>query len=92
MDNKELIVKFANEAGITQGKSKELIKILFDVITEELAIGGSVKINKFGVFETRIRDARQGFNPKTREVLEIPEKKYPAFKPTKNLKDLVAEK
>ena len=45
----------------------------------------------FGSFETKKRAARTGLNPRTKETVEIPASKVPAFKAGKALKDAVAE-
>lgn len=89
MDTKELYTAFAKQNDLTLGKSKVLLQSLFEIISTELAIGNSVKINKFGTFEVRTRAARKGLNPRTKETIELPSKKFPAFKATKTLKDLV---
>lgn len=91
MDTKTLIRTFAKENDLDLTQSKKLITSLFDMMSEQLMTGDFVKINRFGVFEVRTRDARQGFNPRTGETLEIPAKHYPAFKPAKALKDAVRE-
>ncbi|MGF6375088.1 DNA-binding protein HU-beta [Clostridiales Family XIII bacterium PM5-7] len=88
---KELINKVAEANGISKQLSKEVCKSVFEILAEELAVGNTVKINKFGIFEVRVREARQGFNPNTREKLELPEKKYPWFKSAKALKDIVSD-
>ena len=43
----------------------------------------------FGTFEVRERAARTGHNPKTKEPMQIPASKVPAFKAGKVLKDTV---
>ena len=43
----------------------------------------------FGSFRVRQRNARVGRNPKTGEKVEVPAKKVPYFKPSKELKDLI---
>jgi len=46
----------------------------------------------FGTFEVRNRAARKGRNPQNpEEIIEIPEKKVPAFRAGKMLKDAVAK-
>lgn len=42
-----------------------------------------------GTFEVRERKARTGINPRTRETIEIPASKVPAFKASSTLKDAV---
>jgi len=43
----------------------------------------------FGSFRTRQRQPRVGRNPKTGTRVEVPSKRIPYFKPSKELKDLV---
>ena len=50
-----------------------------------------VQLVGFGSFETKKRAARTGLNPRTKETVDIPASKVPAFKAGKALKDAVAE-
>ena len=84
----DLIVKVAQDCGIDEKLAKQVYQSIFQNIAEELKNGETVRINRFGVFEVRTRESRVGFNPRTREKLEIPAKQYPAFKPSKTLKDM----
>jgi integration host factor subunit beta len=56
-----------------------------------LRAGDKIEIRGFGSFRTRQRKPRVGRNPKTGERVEVPAKKIPFFKPSKELKDLVNE-
>ena len=84
----DVIVKVAQDCGIDEKLAKQVYQSIFQNITEESKNGNTVRINRFGVFEVRTRESRVGFNPRTREKLEIPAKQYPAFKPSKTLKDM----
>ena len=48
-----------------------------------------IEIRGFGSFRTRHREPRIGRNPKTGTRVEVPAKKIPYFKPSKELKDVV---
>jgi integration host factor subunit beta len=48
-----------------------------------------VEIRGFGSFRTRTRNPRIGRNPKTGAKVEVPAKRVPFFKPSKELRDLV---
>ena len=61
------------------------------VITAELEKGNDVQITGFGTFSVKTRAPREGKNPRTGEVITIPETKAPTFKAGKALKDAVAE-
>jgi len=54
-----------------------------------LRAGDKIEIRGFGSFRTRQRQARVGRNPKSGARVEVPAKKIPFFKPSKELKDLV---
>ena len=51
--------------------------------------GDKIEIRGFGSFRTRQRQPRIGRNPKTGARVEVPAKKIPYFKPSKELKDVV---
>ena len=53
--------------------------------------GDKVQLVGFGAFETKERSARVGRNPKTKEEIQIPASRVPAFKAGKALKDAVAK-
>lgn len=91
MTSKELFEAVALENGIDPRLAKKVCQSMLDIIKRELMDGNSVTISSFGVYETKVREARTGFNPKTRETLEIPAKRYPVFRAAKALKDEVSE-
>ncbi|MGL6218255.1 MAG: HU family DNA-binding protein, partial [Lacrimispora sphenoides] len=65
------------------------VKALTDVISEELVKGEKIQLVGFGTFEVSERAAREGRNPKSGEVMNIPASKTPKFKAGKALKDMV---
>jgi integration host factor subunit beta len=54
-----------------------------------LKTGDKIEIRGFGSFRTRQRQPRIGRNPKTGDRVEVPAKRIPYFKPSKELKDIV---
>ena len=54
-----------------------------------LRAGDKIEIRGFGSFRTRQRQPRVGRNPKTGARVDVPAKRIPYFKPSKELKDLV---
>jgi DNA-binding protein HU-beta len=59
-------------------------------VKDALKDGEKIVLPGFGMFAVKTRPARQGRNPITGEVMAIPERKMPAFKAGKTLKDAVA--
>ena len=64
-------------------------KAVIDAVTEALKDGEKVALVGFGTFEVKTRAARTGKNPRTGEVINIPEAKVPSFKAGSALKDAV---
>ncbi len=91
MNKTELITVVAENAGLTKKDAERVLNAAIDAITAALVKGEKVQISGFGTFETRDRDARVGRNPHTKETIEIPATRVPAFKASKALKDNVAK-
>ena len=89
MKKSELVGAVAEKTGQTKKVSEEMIDATFEAITEALAKGDKIQLVGFGSFEVRSRAARTGRNPKTKETIQIPASKAPAFKPGKALKEAV---
>ncbi len=89
MQRAELITKIAEEAGITKKTADIVLNSFLDGITETLTNGEKLTFVGFGTFSVACRQKRTGINPKTKEKIEIPERKVPVFKAGKTLKDFV---
>jgi len=85
MTKADLIDEVSRLAELTRKDSETI----FDSVVRSLHVGDKIEIRGFGSFRTRQRKARVGRNPKTGERVEVPAKKIPFFKPSKELKDLV---
>ena len=91
MNKTELIAIAAENAGITKKDAERVINAALETLTAALANGDRVQVSGFGIFEVKTREARVGRNPKTKEAINIPAAKVPAFKASKTLKDAVSE-
>jgi len=90
MTKAELIEEVAGKVkGFTKRQTEIIINGILDGIKETLARGDKIEIRGFGSFRTRERRGRTGRNPKTGAKVEVPPKKIPFFKPSKELKDFV---
>ncbi|MGG3493807.1 HU family DNA-binding protein, partial [Brevibacillus choshinensis] len=74
---------------LTKKDSSKAVDAILEAISNSLQNGEKVSLIGFGNFEVRERAARKGRNPQTGEEIEIASSKLPAFKPGKELKDLV---
>ena len=90
MNKTELVNKIAEKSGTTKKDAEAVLTGFTEAITEALASGEKVQLVGFGTFETRVRKARPGINPKNPDQkISIPASKAPAFKPGKVLKEIV---
>ena len=90
MTKSELIEQLSiNNEQLNKRESELIVNTIFDSIGGELMQGGRVEIRGFGSFTIRSRDAREARNPKSGDVVMIPEKKTPFFKTGKDLRERV---
>ena len=91
MNKTELIASVAEKTGLTKKDAERVINATFETITASLAKGNRVQLSGFGIFEVKTREARVGRNPRTKEEIQIPSSRQPAFKASKTLKDIIAK-
>ena len=91
MNKTELIAAVAEKAGLTKKDAERALNATIDTLTASLVAGEKVQVAGFGIFETKNREARTGRNPLTKETIQIPATRVPAFKASKTLKDAVAK-
>ena len=91
MNKTELVAVVAENAGLTKKDAERVINASIDAITAALIKGEKVQLSGFGTFEAKEREARIGRNPHTKEALDIPATRVPAFKASKALKDIIAK-
>ena len=89
MNKTELIAAAAQNAGVTKKDAERVLNAAVDTITASLVKGDKVALSGFGIFEVRDREARTGRNPHTKETVEIPATRVPAFKASQALKNAV---
>ena len=85
----DLIEEVLRIAELPRKESETIVETIFDSIIGSLQKGQKIEIRGFGSFRTRERRGRVGRNPKTGAKVEVPAKKIPFFKPSKELKDFV---
>ena len=89
MTKADLIEEVSRVVEMTRKDSEVIVEAIFDSIVRSLRTGDKIEIRGFGSFRTRQRQPRIGRNPKTGSRVEVPPKRIPFFKPSKELKDLV---
>ena len=91
MNKTELIAAVAEKTGMTKKDAERVINATIETVEASLVKGEKVSISGFGIFEVKAREARVGRNPRTKETIQIPATRLPAFKASKALKDAVAK-
>jgi integration host factor subunit beta len=89
MTKAELIEEVSRAVQMTRKDSEQIVDTIFDSIVHALRSDDKIEIRGFGSFRTRKRQPRIGRNPKTGAKVDVPAKKIPFFKPSKELKDLI---
>jgi DNA-binding protein HU-beta len=89
MNKGELIDVVAGEAGLSKADATRAVEALLGAVTKALKAGDQVALVGFGTFVAKKRAAREGRNPRTGEMIQIPASIVPGFKAGKALKDAV---
>lgn len=90
MTKSELIEKLSDEHELLNKKDAEtVINLIFGGISGALTRGDRVEIRGFGSFSVRQRNAREARNPKSGELVSIPNRRTPFFKTGKELRERV---
>lgn len=85
----DLVEEVSQTTGLTRNDSEEAVETIFESIIGALQKGEKIEIRGFGSFRTRQRRARVGRNPKTGARVEVPPKRVPFFKPSRELREYV---
>src|SRR5712692_1705278 len=85
----DLVEEVVRVTELPRKESEAVVETIFESIIGALQGGDRIEVGGFGSFRTRQRRGRIGRNPKTGAKVEVPPKKIPFFKPSKELKDFV---
>lgn len=83
----ELIV--AKNPSLTKKAAGEIVELIFNEIAQSVKADKKVDISGFGKFVLKNTKARTGINPATKEHIQIPASKKPAFRAAKAFKEFV---
>jgi integration host factor subunit beta len=89
MTKADLVEEVVRVTELPRKESEIIVETIFESIIQALQGGDKIEIRGFGSFRTRQRRGRTGRNPKTGAKVEVPPKRIPFFKPSKELKDFV---
>ena len=74
---------------ISKKDTEVVVNTIFESMIEALRGGDRIEIRGFGSFQVKVREARDGRNPKTGEPVHISAKRTPFFKVGKELREMV---
>jgi DNA-binding protein HU-beta len=89
MNQAELIQQVADEANLTKAQTQDAVRALLKTIMQVVADGDKVTLVGFGSFEPKMRSAREGRHPQTKELIHIPAARVPTFSAGKTFREAV---
>jgi len=94
MKKSQFIDLVAERAEMSKAAAARVVDAIFDTaggaISEAVRTAGSLSIPGFGKFSSKTRAAREGRNPRTGTVIQIPERTTVSFSPGKGFKDTMS--
>ncbi len=75
---------------ISKKDCARVVDAFLDAVRQSLADQQNIEIRGFGTFKIRQRKTRMARNPRTGEPVEVAARPVPVFKPSKELRTLVA--
>ena len=90
MTKVDLVHEIAEKLKFPKKAVSSIVGEVFSSIEKALSKGEKCTFVGFGVFEVKDRAAREGRNPQNpTQIVKIPAKKVPVFRPGKDLKEKV---
>src|SRR5262249_19562831 len=74
---------------IQQQTAKKVVQRVFDGIIDALVNEGRIELRNFGIFEVKHRKPRKARNPRSGEVVTVPERAVVRFKPGLEMEERV---
>lgn len=89
MNKADIINKVHEVLGTTKADAERAVETVFGSIESAMKDGVQVSVAGFGIFEAKMRAAREARNPRTGETVPVPAMRVPKFRAAKGLKDSV---
>lgn len=87
MKYSDFVKQTAARAGVSQSVAKATLDEAMKLLRGTVKSGEEVVLNGVGKFSKKVRSARVGINPATKERVEIPQTNTVTFKVAKEFKD-----
>ncbi len=82
----EIIEEVSSAIGLTKVETEAILNAVISKIRNSLELKRRVEIRGFGTFGIKKREPRKARNPGTGEIVFLPERYVPVFKPSSLLK------
>ena len=89
MNTSQLIEAVVAQTELSKEDTAITLSTALDVIRRTVATGDAVRLSHFGIFEPRVRSAREGHHPISGKKIDIPAARVPYFSPYKAFKEAV---
>ena len=89
MTKRDIVAQIAAELGLPATTVSKVVQQTLDAIIETLATDGRIELRDFAVFEVCRRKARKARNPRTGEVVMVPDRAAVKFTPGKKMLEQV---
>ncbi len=88
MTKADVIARVASQTGLSKVDVREVVEGFLDSVKYALKKEDPLEIRGFGTFHVVKRAPRTARNPRTGEEVKIPARKQPAFKASKEIKNM----
>ncbi len=89
MNRSQLILSISKEMGLSKRQAKLFLDSFFSNIVNFLKEEKRISLRGFGCFRVILRKEREIYNPKTKKIVKVPERKIILFRPYKEIKDKI---
>ena len=80
MNRQQIIKAVAKKTGISRKDTAKVFSSILETILESLEKEEAVRLMNFGSFTTKTYKPRKGYNPSSKIVVQLPERKAIRFK------------
>lgn len=87
MNTSDLVSRLAEVRDITQEEARNILDLVVQTISDQLAQGNDFTIPELGTFSTHTRDKQKSYNPHYEKYMMLPPKRVVDFNPSQNLED-----
>lgn len=83
---RDVVERIAVQTGMSRTDVRRILDTMLNLVVQELAEGNRLEFRDYGVFDVKVRGAREAQNPKTGVRVSVPERRSVRFKPGKLLR------